>query len=125
MNDLLPLLQTIVGHPLFKGVLILLLVNILSGIVAGMYQHNLHLAELGDWLMSRAVPYIGGGICMQLVVIALPEELSGVSALAGTAVWAFVIASLIGKILDNLRVMGMPIPRFLGDGSKPDATATP
>lgn len=125
MNDLLPLLHEIVQHPLFKGVLILLAVNILSGIIAGLATHNLHLAQLGDWLMSRAIPYIGGGICMQLVVIALPGELSGVSVVAGTAVWAFVVASLVGKILDNLRVIGLPVPKILGDGDKPDATATP
>lgn len=125
MQGIIEFLQVLVGHPLFKGVLILLVANVLSGIVAGLYTKNLHMAELGDWLMSRAIPYIGGGLVMQMVVIALPEEYSGISAVAGTAVWSFVIVSLVGKIFDNLRVIGLPIPKFLGDGNKPDATATP
>jgi len=123
--NLLQLLQVIVSHPLFLGVLVLLAANIIAGIAAALYLKDFHLAPLGDWLMSRAIPYILGGITMQLVVIALPEEMSGISSATGWLVWAFVIASLIGKIIENLRMMGMPLPAVLGDKPKIDASVKP
>jgi phage-related holin len=43
----------------------------------------------------------------------------------GTLVHGFVVAALVGKILANLRDMGMPIPRVLSDVPKPKTIASP
>lgn len=119
------LARTIFLHPLVRYVVVLLFVNVLTGIAAGMYRKSLHLAELGDFLMSRAIPYVIGAASLNLVLMFTPAEYATLAQGTGTVVWAFVIASLLGKILDNIRSMGAPIPQVLGDGPKPDATATP
>lgn len=114
------------SDPLVRWVLVLLAGNILSGIAAGLYTRNLHLAEIADWLMTRALPYLLGAVTVQLVVMfALPEYEAAIQ-LSSTAVWGFVLLALVGKILDNLRALGIPIPAALGDSPrKSNTTATP
>jgi phage-related holin len=43
----------------------------------------------------------------------------------GTLVHAFVVAALVGKVLANLRDMGLPIPVMLTDTPKAKTTASP
>ncbi len=116
--DAYTLAITIYSHPLVKGVLLLLAANIVVGIASAFYHKDFRLGEMADWLMSRAIPYIVGAGAMQLVVMSLPGEMSGVSQAAGWAVWMFVIASMIGHVLGTLAGMGMPVPTALGDREK-------
>jgi hypothetical protein len=116
---------TIYSHPLARTVLGLMAANILVGLASSLYFRDFRLGALADWLMSRAIPYLIGAGAVQLVLMAVPSEHSGLAQGAGTVVWLFVVGSLVGKILDTLREMGMPVPVVLTDKSKPDATATP
>src|SRR5438132_7052340 len=103
------------SNPLVRAVLGLLAANILAGVAAALYTRTFRVAALGDWLATRAVPYLLGAATMQLVLLTLPPEWSGVSAAAASAVWLFVCAALVGHVLDALRDMGLPVPAVLGD----------
>ncbi len=103
------------GNPLVKAVLGLLLANVLAGIAAALYTKTFRLAALGDWLVTRVVPYLLGAGTMQIVLLTLPPDWSGISTAAASAVWLFVCAALVGHVLDALRGMGLPVPDVLGD----------
>jgi hypothetical protein len=103
------------GNPLVKAVLGLLLANILAGVAAALYTRTFRLAALGDWLITRAVPYLLGAGTVQLVLLTLPPEWSGITAAAATSVWLFVVLSLVGHVLDALRDMGLPVPAAVTD----------
>lgn len=119
------LLFAVYSHPVVRAVLGLLVANVVSGIAVSLYTKQFRLAATADWLMSRAIPFLLGAGTLNLVLYTVPAPWSGVSEAATTAVWLFVCAALVGKILDNLREMGLPIPRVLTDRAKPDVTATP
>lgn len=123
--DAWTLVQTIFSHMLVKAVVGLMAGNVLIGIAKALYLRDFRLGDLGDWLLSRAIPYLLGAGSVQLVLMTTPQEWSGVAQGAGTAVWLFVCASLVGKILGSLADMGMPVPAFLTDTPKHQAEATP
>jgi hypothetical protein len=58
-------------------------------------------------------------------LLAVPPEWSGLSTAVGDAVWLFVVAALVGHVLDNLRQIGLPVPAALGAKAKLETTATP
>jgi hypothetical protein len=103
------------GNGLVKAVLGLLAANVAAGVAAALYTRTFRLAALGDWLATRAVPYLLGAATMQLVLLTLPAEWGGVSEAAANAVWLFVCAALVGHVLDALRTMGLPVPPILTD----------
>lgn len=119
------LAMRIYSNSFVQAILGLMAANVLVGIAGSLYFKEFRLAALGDWLLSRAVPYLIGAGAVQLVLLTVPDEWSGLSSGTSTAVWLFVILSLVGKILDTLRQMGLPIPQPLGDRPKPQVTATP
>lgn len=123
--DVLQVIQQVYGHPIVRVVAALLVGNVISGIAVAMYRRNFALGALADWLMSRAIPYLGGSAVVQLMLIAVPPEWSGVGQMVGSGVWLFVCGALVGKILENLREMGLPVPMILTDKPKVEATATP
>ena len=62
---------------------------------------------------------------MQLVLMAaLPTNL-GVTQVVVAAVWLFAIDEMIGKVLQGLRDMGVPVPAFAGTEPKPATQMTP
>ncbi len=113
------------GHPIVRAVLGLLAANVLVGIAASLYTRSFRLGAVGDWLLTRAIPYLLGAATVQLVLLAVPQEWSGIGQAAATAVWLFVCAALVGKVLDMLRELGIPIPETLTDTKKPEVTAGP
>jgi hypothetical protein len=57
---------------------------------------------------SKVVPF-------QFVLLTVPPEWSGIGEVGSTAVWLFVVAALLGKILGTVREIGLPVPAVLGD----------
>lgn len=114
-------LYEIIHNPLTTAVLGLLLANVVVGIGAALYTKEFRLGQVADWLLTRAVPYVLGGITIQVVVLTVAPEwgLGIVSAGLAVSVWLFVIAAMLGKIFETLRIIGVPIPEQLGDTKRP------
>ena len=108
------LAMLIFAHPLVRAVAGLIAANVLVGIAAGFYTRTFYLAGVGDFLLTRCVPYLLGAGAFQLVLLTVPPEWSGIGEVASTAVWLFVVAALLGKILATLREIGLPVPAVLG-----------
>jgi hypothetical protein len=103
----------------------LMLANVVAGISYAIYDKDFRLAQVGDWLYTRAVPYVGGAGAVQLVLLTVPAQWSGMSTGLSTVVWGFVILSLLGRILFYARAIGIPIPTFLTDKNLPETKAVP
>lgn len=114
----------IYAHPIVRAVLGLLVANVLVGIAAAIKAREFRLAMLGDWLLNRAIPYLIGAGAVQLVILTVPQEWSGIGSALSSAVWLFVVGALLGHILDTARELGLPIPSVLGDQPKSTTTAS-
>lgn len=117
--------NTALSHPLVRWVVALLVVNVIVGIAASLYTKTFRLAAVADWLLSRALPYLLVAVGLQVLVFAALGESRELVQAAATAVWAFVLAALLGKIFNTVKELGVPIPSVLTDKSKAETTSTP
>jgi hypothetical protein len=124
-HDFGSVIQAIYGNAFVRIALALVGADILSGVAVSLKNGEFRLAEVGNFLLSKAVPYFLGAGSLQLVLLAVPPEWSGVTGALADAVWLFVVAALVGHVLDNLRQIGLPVPAALGAKAKPETTATP
>lgn len=130
---LLELLSRIYDTPWIRGILGLLILNLVTGIAVACYRtdRRFYLGDLGDWLVSRALPYIlvAGGLQLVLALLAGYEAVLGdysqVFRVTSGIVWGFVVLSMLGHIAQNLRDMGFPIPEQLTASPKPKTTSAP
>lgn len=92
----------------------LIVANLLTGVAVSIYTKNFRLKAVGDFLLSRVLPYVLGYLSVVVVAVIEPAWQAAV-----TAVWAVIIAALTGAILSNLKELGINLPRFLA-GEKED-----
>lgn len=130
---LLALLARIFDTGWVRAVFALLALNIVTGVAAACYSstRRFYLGDLGDWLISRALPYVlvAGGLQLVLALMAGYESVLGDYAqwftLVSGIVWGFVVLSLLGHVASNLKDMGFPVPDILTTSTKPKTTITP
>src|SRR6185295_126549 len=115
----------IFDQPMVKAIAVLLFGNVLAGIAVALYRRAFYLAALGDWLLSRAIPYVLGDATVQVMLFAGLPDHPEIGASLGTLVHGFVCAALLGHILQNLREIGLPIPSALGDKPTTETSARP
>lgn len=105
--------------PWVRAVLVLLAANVVLGLATSLASGTFRLAETGRWLQTRALPLLLGAGVAKLVV-AVSAEAAGLDARWADAVWAFAIASLVGRLLEQLAALGVPVP---AGGGEPPARA--
>ena len=86
----------------------LIITNFVTGIAVAIKSNTFHLKEMAGFLYSRVLPYIVG--YLGVGVVALVDKSW---EWAVTAVWAIILATLVGAILQNLEELGVKIPDFL------------
>lgn len=123
MTDLYAQLVAVWNTAWVHTILILMALDIVTGIAVAVYLRTFALGALADWLLTRALPYVLGDAVMQLAfMLGLGDDPivrgAGLATIAGDAVHLFVVLALIGKLLDNLSQMGLPVPRALTDQPK-------
>lgn len=99
------------------------------GIAVSLYQwrdprvpNQFYLGEIGRWIATRATPFLLATGAVQLVAMAMvPDAPKEVTQL----VWLFAIGEMAGKVADGLRLMGVPVPAFLGSKPKPETESAP
>lgn len=119
------IVAAIYQNKMVVAVLGLMAANVLIGISYALYSQEFRLAQVGDWLYTRALPYIGGAGAVQLVLLTVPPQWSGLSGGLSTVVWGFVLLSLLGRVLYYARAIGIPIPALLTDKQVPEVKAIP
>lgn len=86
----------------------MIVANFLTGVAVSIYTKTFRLKALGDFLLTRVLPYVISYFAV--VIIAMVEPAWGVAV---TIVWGVIILSLAGAILANLKEMGVKLPDSL------------
>jgi hypothetical protein len=118
--------KMIFNHAMVQFALALLAADVLSGLAISLYQKQFKLGASADFLWSRALPYFLGAGALQLVVMTIPPSypIGGVDSALTSVIWGFVVAALLGQLLDNLRQMGLPIPEIMTAKKVPETKTT-
>jgi len=86
----------------------LIFANLVTGVAVSIWTKTFRLKAVGDFLLSRVLPYVLSYFAVVLVAVVEPAWQPAV-----TAVWAVIIAALVGAILANLKEMGINLPESL------------
>lgn len=82
--------------------------NLLLGIAVSIYTKTFRLKAIGDFLISRVLPYILSYFAVVAVAVVEPAWETAV-----TVVWGVIILALVGALLANLKEMGIKLPNIL------------
>lgn len=127
MTDILTVAQLALLHPLTRFVLALLVANFVTGLMVAFHPNTaeqFRLGQVADW-MVRALFLVIGAVTVQVLAYFATADYRGLFEPVAVMSWGIVIAALVGKVLQNLRELGLPVPDTLGDKSKPDVTVSP
>lgn len=114
------------GSGLFIAVLAFCAFNVVLGIASSLYHKEFRMGAIADWLLSRIVPYVLAAAGLQVALHFVPDKYAGgLTREYSEIVWAFVILALIGKIVQQLREIGAPLPAALGDRPKAEVKVAP
>lgn len=118
-------LELVFGNGWVLAILGLIAADVMSGIAKSLYDGDFRLAATGDFLWTRAIPFILGAGSLQVILLTVPPDYQGaVTSGLSTAVWVAALGALVGQVLDNLRQMGLPIPAILTAKQKPEVKVT-
>lgn len=94
-------------------ILVMVLANLALGLILAVKGGKMELIKLADWLKERVLPYVGGYLVLALAAAVPMSKDVGygewLKALP-VAAFVFVVASLAGKIKEQLQALGLPIP---------------
>lgn len=104
-----------------------ILVNTIAAIAASLYTGEFILSRVAEFLYRKLLPYVA--IYYILVLVEAGANLSGLAALA----WTAIESSLLGDLLDTWERCGLPLPdvirRYIrkggGYGLMPQAAVEP
>jgi len=104
-------------------IVVLILANLFFGLVLAIKGGKLELVKLADWITKRIVPY-GLGYLGTVGIAALPALASAdyaewFKALPIT-VFVFIVATLVGKLKEQLQELGLLIPNLPFEAKKPE-----
>ena len=86
----------------------MILANFILGIAVSFYTKTFRLKAVGNFLITRILPYVLGYFAVVIVAVVEPAWEAAV-----TAVWAIILAALVGAILASLKTMGVHLPDVL------------
>ena len=119
--------MTVFRDPWLRLNLALVGANIVLGLAVSLFtnRERFYLGEIANWLLSRAFPYLLSWGGVKLVTLAAFGEYTRTADALIALTSAFVTLALLGKIADNLRTVGVPIPESLGSRPKPQTGVAP
>ena len=107
-QSLMTMLQAILGNDQVKMIFLLIMADLLSGVAASIATGEFRLHRIADFMGKKVIPYLLGYASVKIVVYGMPEW----DAFA-TAVWAVILAALVGDIIGNLQAFGLNPPASL------------
>jgi predicted membrane protein len=92
----------------------LIAANFFGGLAVSLYAKNFQLKKVGDFLLSRVIPYILGYFVVVFLVYVEPSW-----QIAIPIVWGIIVAALVGAILTHLKELGLNLPDILAGPNQP------
>ncbi len=82
--------------------------NFITGVAVSIYTRTFRLKAVGDFLLTRVLPYVLSYFAVAVVAVVEPAW-----GIAVTVVWGVIMAALAGAILANLKEIGVNLPDSL------------
>jgi hypothetical protein len=119
-------LYNVLHNKVLIAIAVLLMLDVVTGIASAAYNKTFALGSLGDWLLTRAFPYVLVDVALQIVIVfGLADYVPQLAELLGDAVHGFVVLTLVGKILDNVHGMNIAtVPMALRNTETPKVKVT-
>lgn len=92
-----------------QWILILMAVDVALGIIGALIKKEFVLGKLAGFMKKGIVPYVLGFAVLVSVGNALPSLSMVVSG-----AYILILLALLGSILNNLKKLGVPVPKILG-----------
>lgn len=108
MEQYLEQFVTLVNGTKLSILVAMIFANLVTGVAVSIWTKIFRLKAVGDFLLSRVLPYVLGYFAVVIVAVVQPAW-----EIAVTIVWAVIIAALAGAILANLKEMGIKLPESL------------
>lgn len=84
-------------------------VNFILGIAVSFKSKTFRLKQVGDFMLSRVMPYILGYFSVGILAVVDPSWQPAV-----TIAWGIIILALVGAIIANLKEIGINLPDSIG-----------
>lgn len=108
MKDIGEFLLAIWEVPGVKFILSHIIINVVFAIAAAVYTGTFELARVGEFLVTKMLPYVA-----TYYVTVLLGEAAGVGYLA-PLIFVVIEATLAGDLADSLDRLGLPMPDRAG-----------
>jgi phage-related holin len=86
----------------------LIIANFILGVAVSIKLKTFNFKQLGEFLYTRVLPYVVGYFGVGVIA-----TIDSAWSWAVTAVWAVILATMVGAIAGNLKELGIPIPDIL------------
>ena len=113
-SAILAIVLAIISHWTIQTLAALILIDVCTGVAAAWKSDEFDLRRLADFLANNILPYLLVYASLRLGALALAPEW----ALLTEAVWAIIVATLVGSIASNVRETfgrDLPVPGFHGE----------
>ena len=104
-GELMELFRTIYGDDKLQYLGALVVANILLGTAASMKAGHFDLTLVASWLQTRVVP-----LMLAYGATAILALSNAKLAYAEDAAWVVLTVMLVGKVLQNVKQLGIPLP---------------
>jgi len=104
----MPELIALFGTSQMQIIIILIAIDVILGIIAGIVKKDFVLGKLANFMKGPILAYVLGFALIEIVGQALPEL-----ALIVPAVFVLIVIVLLVSILKNLGRFGLPLPAIL------------
>jgi NO-binding membrane sensor protein with MHYT domain len=107
----------------------LIIGNVVLGLAIAIMHRDFqfYLGDMANFLQTKIIPYLlGYGVAKIVILTSLSEYAASVSVLEGL-ISGVIIASLVGKLLEQFKIIfpALPIPTWMTSKPKPETQATP
>lgn len=92
-----------------QWIVVLIAVDVLLGVVGALMKKEFVLGKVGGFMKKAVLPYVLGFGVLVTVANGLPSL-----SIVVKAAYILVILALLGSILNNLKKLGLPVPKILG-----------
>ena len=104
-DKVLALLAAALANPQVKYIVWMVAADVVVNIAVSIYTGEFRLGYVANFMKSKLLPYILGYVAAYM--IAGVNE--GLAALP-TTVWGFIVAALLGDVMDGVKKLGLPVP---------------
>lgn len=112
-----------------RTIFVLIIGNVVLGLAIAIMNRNFqfYLGDMANFLQTKIIPYLLGWGVAKVVTSAALADYADAAEVTEAAISALIIASLVGKLMAQFKIIfpGLPIPTWATTKPKPEVQGTP